>query len=62
MRVKVRSLRAELGKILREVGNEPVTVTRHGEDVAVLISPGEYARLRSVYTKLHHQRDVRLAS
>lgn len=63
--VKVRALRAELGNILSTVRDQPVTITKHGNDVAVVISPGayaEYMRLRSVYTNVPSRREVRLVS
>ena len=52
MRVKVESLRAELAGVLRGVSQQPVTVTRYGEAVAVIVSPQDYAelvRLRGLY-------------
>lgn len=52
MRVKVESLRAELAEILRGVAQQPVTVTRYGDEVAVIVSPQDYAeliRLRGLY-------------
>lgn len=64
-RVKIRALRAELGSILSTVRDRPVTITKHGNDVAVVISPDEYAeytRLRSVYTNVSSRRESRLAS
>lgn len=64
-RVKVRALRAELGNILSTVRVHPVTITKHGNDVAVVISPDQYAEyvhLRSVYTNVPLKRGVRLAS
>jgi prevent-host-death family protein len=65
MRIKMRALRAELGSILSTVRERPVTITKHGTDVAVVISPDDYAeyvRLRSVYTNVSKRREVRLAS
>lgn len=65
MRVKIRALRAELGNILSTVRERPVTITKHGTDVAVVISPDDYAeymRLRSVYTNVSRRREVRLVS
>lgn len=65
MRVKMRALRAELGSILSAVRERPVTITKHGTDVAVVISPDDYAeymRLRSVYTNVSKRSEVRLAS
>lgn len=65
MRVKVRALRADLSKILNSVRESPVTIARHGEDIAVIISPQEFAelnRLRRVYTSLPHRQANRLAS
>jgi prevent-host-death family protein len=64
-RVKVRALRAELGNILGTVCERPVTITKHGNDIAVIISPNayaEYMRLRSVYTNVSSRREVRLVS
>lgn len=54
MRVKVEALRAELADVLRGVSQQPVTVTRYGEPVAVIVSPHDYAeliRLRGLYRK-----------
>lgn len=64
-RVKVRALRAELGNILSGVRNQPVTITKHGTDIAVVISPdaySEYMRLRGVYTNVSSRREVKLVS
>lgn len=64
-RVKLRALRAELGSILSTVHERPVTITKHGNDVAVVISPDDYAeyiRLRGVYTSIPIGRERRLAS
>jgi prevent-host-death family protein len=64
-RVKVRALRAELGNILSTVRESPVTITKHGNDVAVVISPeiyAEYMRLRGVYTNVSKRHEVRLVS
>jgi prevent-host-death family protein len=64
-RIKIRALRAELGNILGTVRERPVTITKHGTDVAVVISPGEFAeymRLRRVYTNVPLRREVRLVS
>lgn len=63
--VTVRALRAELGNILSSVRESPFTITKHGNDVAVVISPEQYAdyqRLRSVYTNVPKRREVRLVS
>jgi prevent-host-death family protein len=65
MRVKVESLRAELADVLRSVSQQPVTVTRYGEPVAVIVSPEDYAeltRLRGLYRKSSLQGRNVLAS
>jgi prevent-host-death family protein len=52
MRVKVESLRAELADVLRGVSQEPVTVTRYGEAIAVIVTPQDFeelTRLRGLY-------------
>lgn len=65
MRVKVESLRAELADVLRGVSQQPVTVTRYGEAVAVIVSTEDYAeliRLRGLYRNHSAQRRNVLAS
>jgi prevent-host-death family protein len=65
MRVKVESLRAELADVLRSVSQQPVTVTRYGEPVAVIVSPEDYAeltRLRGLYRNRSIERRNVLAS
>lgn len=37
---------------LKKLPEQPVTITRHGEPVGVLISPEEYDRLRQVQAYL----------
>lgn len=57
MRVKVEALRAELAEVLRSASQQPVTVTRYGEAVAVIVSPQDYAeltRLRGLYRNRSH--------
>jgi prevent-host-death family protein len=64
-RIKIRALRAELANILATVRDRPVTITKHGNDVAVMVSPevySEYLRLRSVYTTIPTRRRPELVS
>jgi prevent-host-death family protein len=64
MRVKTRALRAELSALLGLVHESPVEVTKHGEVVAVIISPKsfhEFQRLLSAYTSVATEQRRRLA-
>lgn len=65
MRVKVASLRSDLAEILRAVNANPVTVLKHGEPIAVIISTEDFAefeQLRSMYRTLSKHPRERLAS
>ena len=46
MKVSVTEVRNRLSHWLREVPEGPVTITRQGKPVGVLISPEEHRRLR----------------
>jgi prevent-host-death family protein len=56
MRISVSKVHNRLSHWLNEVQNEPVTITRRGEPVGVIISPDEYERLRRVraYLQMLH--------
>ncbi len=45
--IGVDKARTKLGQLAEQVGanDEPVVLTRHGQAVAVLVSPAEYERL-----------------
>lgn len=53
-RVKVRAFRADLADIINRVRFQKsrVVLTKHGEDIAVVLSLDEFARLRGAYTTL----------
>jgi prevent-host-death family protein len=48
MLVSVAEVHNRLSYWLKKVPDEPVTITRHGTPVGVIISPEEYRRLREV--------------
>jgi PHD/YefM family antitoxin component YafN of YafNO toxin-antitoxin module len=45
---------------LEEISERPITITRRGEPVGVLVSPEEYERLRQVQAYLEMLRLSRL--
>jgi prevent-host-death family protein len=50
--VPVENARKQLGRLIREVSSgDPIVVGRRGADRAVLISEGEYERLREIEEK-----------
>lgn len=64
MRVKVASLRSELAEVLRIARTQPVTVMRHIDPVAVIISTADFEelqRLRSMYRTVHKRGQHALA-
>ena len=48
MHISVSKAHNRLSHWLDKVENEPVTITRRGKPVGVIISPKEYERLRQV--------------
>lgn len=49
--VSANEAKQSLGRILDSAQREPVIIQRHNRDVAVVISPQEYDRLRALNTK-----------
>ena len=43
--MSVAHLRSHLSEALAQVGNEPVTIERHGRRTAVLVGPEDYDRM-----------------
>lgn len=60
MNVKIKAAQAQLCEIVRGL-REPVTLTRHGEPVAVLMSVAEFEALKCTYIASQPIR-ARLAS
>jgi prevent-host-death family protein len=56
MRISVSKVHNRLSHWLNEVQNEPVTITRRGEPVGVIVSPDEYERLCRVRAYLQMLR------
>ena len=56
MRISVSEAHNRLSRWLSKVENEPVTITRHGKPVGIIVSPDEYERLRQVraYLQMLH--------
>jgi len=52
MQVSITQVHNRLSHWLREVPERPVTITRRGKPVGVLVSPEEYERLRQVQAYL----------
>jgi prevent-host-death family protein len=52
VRISVARARDGLSQLLKRVGDEPITITRRGKAVGVIISPNEYERLRRVQAYL----------
>jgi prevent-host-death family protein len=48
MQVSIAEAHNRLSYWLKKVPNEPITITRRGEPVGVIISPKEYERMRQV--------------
>lgn len=48
MQVSIAEAHNRLSYWLKKVPDEPITITRRGEPVGVLISPEEYERMRQV--------------
>lgn len=56
MHVSVADARSRLSALLRRVKEQPVTITRRGDPVGVLISPEEYEELAEVRAYLRMLR------
>jgi prevent-host-death family protein len=56
MQVSITEVHNRLSHWLKQVPQGPVTITRHGEAVGVLVSPEEYERLRQVQAYLEMMR------
>lgn len=52
MDITIAEAHNHLSSLLKQVENGPVTITRRGKAVGVIISPEEYARLRRVQAYL----------
>jgi prevent-host-death family protein len=48
MDISVSQARNRLSQVLDDAQKEPITITRHGEPVAVILSYEEYKRLNEV--------------
>lgn len=48
MYISVSEAHNRLSRWLDKVEDEPITITRRGKPVGVIVSPGEYERLRQV--------------
>ncbi len=48
MRISVSEAHNRLSRWLSKVEDDPVTITRRGKPVGVIVSPEEYERLRQV--------------
>lgn len=51
-----------LAAVLDEAQREPVTIRRHNRDVAVILSPHEYARLKALNIEDLQKVSVQLAA
>ena len=56
MQVSIAEAHNRLSYWLKKVPDEPITITRRGEPVGVLVSPEEYERLRQVQAYLEMLR------
>jgi prevent-host-death family protein len=56
MQVSITEMHNRLSHWLKEVPGQPVTITRRGKPVGVLVSPEEYERLRQVQAYLEMLR------
>jgi prevent-host-death family protein len=52
MSVSITEAHNHLSHWLEKIPDRPITITRHGKPVGVLVSPEEYARLRQVQAYL----------
>ncbi len=56
MSISVGEAHNRLSRWLNQVEDGPITITRRGKPVGVIISPGEYERLRRVQAYLQMLR------
>jgi prevent-host-death family protein len=56
MRISVSEAHTRLSRWLDKVKDEPVTITRRGKPVGIIVSPDEYERLRQVKAYLQMLR------
>jgi len=56
MYISVSEAHNRLSHWLDKVEDEPITITRRGKPVGVIVSPGEYERLRQVRAYLQMLR------
>ena len=56
MKISVSEIHNKLSQWLDEVEGEPITITRWGKPVGVIIPPAEYERLRRVQAYLQMLR------
>ncbi len=56
MLVSITEMHNRLSHWLKEIPERPVTITRRGKPVGVLVSPEEYERLRQVQSYLEMLR------
>jgi prevent-host-death family protein len=56
MRISISEAHNRLSRWLNKVEDEPITITRRGKPVGVIISPKEYERLRQVRAYLQMLR------
>ena len=56
MHISVSEAHNHLSQWLEEIGDEPITITRRGKPVGVIVSPQEYERLSRVkaYLQMLH--------
>lgn len=62
MHISVSEAHNRLSRWLEKIGDEPITITRRGKPVGVIISPQEYERLSRVKAylqMLHLSRSLR---
>ncbi|MCZ7669507.1 MAG: type II toxin-antitoxin system Phd/YefM family antitoxin [Chloroflexi bacterium] len=52
MQVSIAESHNRLSKLLKEVDNGPITITKRGQPVGVLISPQEYEQVQRVQAYL----------
>ena len=56
MYISVAEIHNRLSRWLNRVGDGPITITRRGKPVGIIISPQEYERLRQVQAYLQMLR------
>ena len=56
MKVSITEMQHRLSHWLKEIPQRPITITRRGKPVGVLIAPEEYARLRQARAYLEMVR------